>query len=94
VERRVVVSTEAGLHARPAGQFVQTAARFHAQVRIANASAGRGPASARSILAILALGVRQGHEVLISAEGDDAEAAVDALCALLVADAPGDLAPS
>jgi phosphotransferase system HPr (HPr) family protein len=88
VERRVTVTTEAGLHARPAGQFVQTAARFNAQVRISNASAGRGPAPARSILAILALGVRQGHEVVISAEGDEAEAALDALSALLVGDSP------
>ena len=89
MERRFIVTTEAGLHARPAGQFVQTAARFSAKVRIANATAGRGPASARSILAILTLGVRQGHEVLLSAEGDDAEAALDALCGLLAGESPG-----
>ena len=87
MERRLIVQGEAGLHARPAGAFVQTAAGFRARVTVANLSAGRGPASARSILAILALGVRQGHEVLLTADGDDAEAALDALDRLLAGSA-------
>ncbi len=88
MERRLIVGTEAGLHARPAGQFVQIAARFQSQVTIANATTGRGPAPARSILAIMALGVRQGNEVLLSADGPDAEAALDSLANLL-AGSPG-----
>jgi phosphocarrier protein len=48
---------------------------------------GGGPTvNARSILAVLGLDVRHGEEVVISAEGDAAEAALDDLAALLASD--------
>jgi phosphocarrier protein FPr len=76
---RLVVQNRLGLHARPAARLVQTASRFQSDVQITDLSAGRGPASARSINAIATLGVRQGHEIEIVASGADAEAALTAL---------------
>lgn len=75
----LVVHNRLGLHARPAARFVQTAARFDADVRVTNATTGRGPASAKSINAVATLGVRQGHTITITASGPEAEAALAAL---------------
>jgi phosphocarrier protein FPr len=68
-----------GLHARPAAQFVRTAARFDARVRLTDATAGKGPVDAASISSVTTLGATQGHAVRIEATGPDAEAAVQAL---------------
>jgi multiphosphoryl transfer protein len=71
-----------GLHARPAARFVQTAAGFDAEIVVTNVTTGRGPASGRSLNAIATLGVREGHELLVSASGPQAGEALAALAAL------------
>ncbi len=83
MELMIDVRSPHGLHARPAAAFVQAAASYRAAVEITNLSAGRGPVPARSILAVLALGVRQGDRVLLCAEGEDSEQALAALGQLL-----------
>jgi phosphocarrier protein HPr len=83
-ERTVTVASRSGLHARPAALFVKAAAAQPARVKL---RVGDGkPADARSILAVLALRVEHGTAVTLSAEGDDAEAALDALAELLARD--------
>jgi phosphotransferase system HPr (HPr) family protein len=79
-EVTVVVRNPSGLHARPAALFVKAAGRLSTPVSVTNLS--RDPsrsASARSLLAVLGLGVSSGHEIRIAAEGEGAEASVDAL---------------
>ncbi|HYY05160.1 MAG TPA: phosphoenolpyruvate--protein phosphotransferase, partial [Candidatus Limnocylindria bacterium] len=71
-----------GLHARPAARFVQTAAGFDASVEVTNLTSGRGPASGRSLNGLATLGIRQGHEILVSAQGAQAAAALAALAEL------------
>ena len=65
-----------GLHARPAAEFVKTAARFDAAVRV-------NGVDATSLLAIMALALPKGATVTIEATGPDAEDAVEALAALV-----------
>lgn len=80
------VRNPSGLHARPAALFVKTAAGFRADVQVTNLT--RNPeksTAARSLLGVLALGVSAGHQIRISAEGEDAQAAIDALTALVEA---------
>jgi len=83
-ERTIAVSSPDGLHARPAAQFVKAAAETGHAVTIGRAGAD-GRADARSILAVLALDVRQGDEIVLAVEGDDADAVLDRLAALLSA---------
>ena len=64
------------LHARPAANFVKTAMRFQSRVTVT--ASGRA-ADAKSILAVLALGATGGTRLTLSAEGDDADAALNAL---------------
>ena len=78
------VRNPSGLHARPAALFVQAVSRFSADLRVANLN--RDPdklAPARSLLAVLALGVARGHTIRVEADGADADEALDALRALV-----------
>ncbi len=79
-ETTLTVDHPAGLHARPASLFVQTATRFQCDLNVKH---GEREANGKSILSVLTLGVNQGAEVTICAEGDDAEEALEALEALI-----------
>jgi phosphocarrier protein HPr len=83
-ERRVVIGSKVGLHARPAAMFVQAAAKQPVKVTIAKV--GGDPVDARSILSVLALDARGGEEVVLAADGDGAEQALDELAALVAMD--------
>ena len=62
-----------GLHARPASELVKLAATFESDVKII--SQGRS-GNAKSILNVMALGVKQGQEITIEVSGADEETAV------------------
>ena len=64
------------LHARPAADFVRTAMGFAASIQIA---AGERETDAKSLLSVLALGAKGGTEIRLTASGEDAEEALDAL---------------
>ncbi len=72
-----------GLHARPAAQFVQTAASFKAEVTVTNLTNGKGPVSARSLNAVATLGAVEAHQIRVTASGPEAEAALQALKVLV-----------
>lgn len=72
-----------GLHARPAATFVKAASRYDADVRIVDLDTGGDEVSGRSLLALMALGVRQGARVRVSASGPQAQQALDELRALI-----------
>jgi multiphosphoryl transfer protein len=80
--RRVRVSFEHGIHARPAALLAASLKALAADVRIA--AHGR-EANARSTVALMALGVQHGEEVEIRATGPDAAQAVSTLGAALAA---------
>ncbi len=79
-ERTVTIASKSGLHARPASLFVQQAKEFHCRITI---SRKEKTVNARSILSVLSLGVEQGDEVILKADGDDATIAIDRLASLL-----------
>lgn len=76
---RLTIRNPSGLHARPAATFVRTAGRFGSSISVRNLSNDRPPADAKSILGVMTLGVETGHEIELSATGEDAEAAIAAL---------------
>ena len=78
--RTVTVSNALGLHARAAARFVPLASRFESQIRV-----GRGAKSmdGKSIMGILLLAAARGTAIMISADGTDEAAAVDALVQLV-----------
>jgi phosphotransferase system HPr (HPr) family protein len=80
---KITIKHPAGLHARPAALFVQTAQKFTSDIHVQNLSDQGEVANAKSILSVLTLGVMQGHEIEINAEGEDADAALGALKTLI-----------
>jgi len=88
-EARIALPLAHGLHARPAARLAQAAQAFAAEIVL---SAGSRQANAKSPVAVMAMGTRLGDEVMIVASGSDAQAAVDALVAL-IATGLGELAP-
>jgi phosphotransferase system HPr (HPr) family protein len=75
-EITVTLPADVALHARRAAQFVRTAVGFDADIAVA--VDGR-EADAKSLLSILALGAEGGSELRLTASGDDAPLAIDAL---------------
>ncbi|MCO8123603.1 HPr family phosphocarrier protein [Stieleria sp. TO1_6] len=76
LRRTVVVSNPQGLHARPADLLVRMATQFESNILI-----GRGgeTVDCKSILSLLTLGAALGTELSVTAEGDDAENAIDSI---------------
>jgi phosphotransferase system HPr (HPr) family protein len=83
VTRTVRIANPHGLHARPASSIVEKALDFDAEVTIV---AGERHANAISITQVIALGATVGDEVTVSASGDDAEEAVNAVLSVLLAE--------
>ncbi|HEX7376230.1 MAG TPA: HPr family phosphocarrier protein [Pirellulales bacterium] len=79
----VVITNPQGLHARPADLFVKTATRFTCKIELVK---GRERVDGKSILALLTLAAVAGTELLIEADGPDAEQALEALAKLVEGD--------
>ncbi|MBU4305936.1 MAG: HPr family phosphocarrier protein [Candidatus Omnitrophica bacterium] len=71
--RHVTIKNKTGLHARPAAIFVQVANKFDSEITVKK---GRQKVNGKSIMGILMLAAGQGQEVVISAEGPDADVAI------------------
>lgn len=80
VEKTVVISNPQGLHARPAELFARLASQFESEIEVTREG---HRVDAKSILHILTLGAAQGTELTLVAQGDDAEAALEALVRLV-----------
>lgn len=74
------LKNESGLHARPAHIFVSTAQSFASTIAVIKDGK---KVDGKSILAILTLGVANGTEIIIEANGEDEQEAIDALHALI-----------
>ena len=83
IEKEIVVKCESGLHNRQATYFVQRANEFSSTVYLESENRKM---NAKSLLGIMSLGVITGAIVTLSAEGSDAEAAIDALEQMLLRD--------
>jgi phosphocarrier protein FPr len=79
----VAVDHADALHARPAAQVVRAVAAHRADVRLSRADDPSSEADARSITALLALGVGRGEMVRVRATGPDAEVVLAAISRIL-----------
>ena len=82
-----------GLHLRPLGQFVRTCGRTRSDVTIQNLATGAGPVNAKQMLRVQPLGVRMGHLVRITAEGEDEVEAIETIRAAIEAGLGEDVGP-
>ncbi len=71
-----VIKDKEGIHARPAGDFIKTAKGFASAVKVTKDGK---TVNAKNILGLMGLGVKQGQEILVQVDGEDEEAAAQAL---------------
>ena len=82
VERTAPIVNRLGLHARPAAEFVKIANRFRAHIVVKKDDL---EVNGKSIMGMMMLAAECGSALLIRADGEDAEAAIEALLALVAA---------
>ncbi len=73
IRKQLIVKNKQGLHARPAALFVQVANKFDARIVIRR---DEEEVNGKSIMGILTLGAEKGSEIILEADGDDADAAI------------------
>ncbi|KAA5831853.1 HPr family phosphocarrier protein [Saccharopolyspora hirsuta] len=83
-ERRVTVASKVGLHARPAALVAKAAAAQPVKITIRKDDTQ--PVEAGSILGLMTLGAAFGDEVVLAADGEGAEAALDHIAQLVATD--------
>lgn len=79
-EHEVVISSDAGIHARPAMMLVKEAMKYPCEVFLIK---DHVEANGKSIMSVLALAITKGTRLLIRAVGEDEEAAVRSLVTLI-----------
>ena len=78
--KTVTMTNPTGLHTRPGGVFVAKAEEFESSVEVENEGK---KVNGKSLLKLLSIGIKNGSEVTVHAEGPDAEQAVEVLGELL-----------
>lgn len=75
-----VITDKEGIHARPAGELVKLAKSYTSSVSVIKEGK---KADAKKVFGLMGLGVKQGMEITVQAEGDDEDAAAETLEAFL-----------
>ncbi|RBQ34129.1 fused PTS fructose transporter subunit IIA/HPr protein [Rahnella variigena] len=71
-----VIRNEHGLHARPGTALVNVIKQFSSEITVTNLDGSGKPANGRSLMKVVALGVKKGHHLRFTAKGEDAELAL------------------
>ncbi|MEK6213993.1 MAG: HPr family phosphocarrier protein, partial [Vibrio fluvialis] len=72
-----------GLHARPGAMLVAEAKKFESNIKVANLDGDGKIVNAKSLMKVIALGVKHGHQLQFTAEGPDAAQALESIGAAI-----------
>ena len=81
---KITVNMESGHEARPIALLVQEAGKFDSKIYL---EIGTRKVNAKSIMGMMSLGMANGDEAIVSAEGEDEQAALDGVSKFLVGEA-------
>jgi len=81
LQEKVIICNKLGLHARAAAKFVGIASEFGALIEIEK---DNKRVNGKSIMGVMMLAASKGSEIIIYAEGDDAQSAVKILTTLVL----------
>ncbi|WP_379966715.1 phosphocarrier protein HPr [Ectobacillus sp. sgz5001026] len=76
MEKLFKVTSESGIHARPATLLVNAASKFNSEINLAYSGK---TVNLKSIMGVMSLGIQEGSEIKITANGDDADQALAAI---------------
>lgn len=79
-QREFTIQNKLGIHARPAAQFVKTASKFAAEIRVEKDGE---EVDGKSIMGLMMLAAGHGSVITVAAEGEDESAAIEALADLI-----------
>ena len=74
IKEKIILQNETGLHARPAGELVKLTSTFRCDVKL---TANGKTVNAKSILAIMSLGINARTEIEIECNGENEEEAMN-----------------
>lgn len=80
VNQKIIINNPSGLHLRPAGNLCNEAMKYQSAITFEFEG---GTANAKSVLSVLGACVKSGDEITLVCEGEDEQAAIDALVALI-----------
>lgn len=80
VTKEFTIQNKLGIHARPAAQFVKTTNRFNSEIRVASDDE---EVDGKSIMGLMMLAAGDGTVIKVTADGDDAQEALDAIGELI-----------
>lgn len=80
ITKEITLNNRSGLHAKPVSTFVRAANKFHSEIFISKDSV---KANAKSIMGVIILAVQQGDTIVLEAEGDDEQEAIESLTELI-----------
>lgn len=80
IERSVRIVNKLGIHARPAAEIVKCAAKFRSNITIIRDDL---EVNGKSIMGVMMLAAECGSSILIRADGEDEQAAIEALAAVV-----------
>ncbi len=89
MKKTFLITSEYGIHARPATRLVNLAMSFDSEIEL---QAMGKKVNLKSIMGLMSLGIYKGEEIVITAEGDDAEKAISSLSDFIIAEGLGRLA--
>lgn len=89
MKKTFLITSEYGIHARPATRLVNLAMSFDSEIEL---QAMGKKVNLKSIMGLMSLGIYKGEEIVITAEGDDAEKAITSLSDFIIAEGLGRLA--
>jgi phosphocarrier protein len=89
MKKTFLITSEYGIHARPATRLVNLAMSFQSEIELQ--SMGK-TVNLKSIMGLMSLGIYKGEEVTIKADGDDAEKAIALLSDFMISEGLGRLA--
>ncbi|MGI2882497.1 fused PTS fructose transporter subunit IIA/HPr protein [Vibrio furnissii] len=72
-----------GLHARPGAMLVAEAKKFESNIKVSNLDGDGKAVNAKSLMKVIALGVKHGHQLQFTAEGPDAAQALESIGAAI-----------
>jgi phosphocarrier protein HPr len=81
IEKTITVQNKLGLHARPAAMVVSQAGKFRSEITLAKDDL---QVNAKSIMGVMMLAAEMGSRIVITAQGEDEEEAVQAIEALFI----------
>ena len=80
IREEVVIKNKHGLHARPAAQFVKIAGKFASDIKVVKDGL---EVNGKSIMGIMMLAAEPGSQILLVTDGEDEQAAIEALKELI-----------